>query len=164
MKRILMIALMAFPAVAFSQTELKRGESTETKARPARPGAESVEAVYVEVIASASEKGETTVSVQMGNDVFDNSTDKESMVQLKTLSEMTFKTVPDAMAYLAKLNFKYLDSYTLPGANGRDTAHLVFEKRMLGKAAREEMQERQSVAKPTTGAKPAATTAPAPKK
>lgn len=164
MKRILMIAMMAFPVVAFSQAELSKTEAVETRARAARPGGESVEAIYVEVIATSSEKGETVVSLQLGNNAFDNVSDKESVVQLKSLSEMTFKTVPDAMAHLARLNFKYLDSYSLPSVNGHTAAHLIFEKRMLGKAAKEQMQEKQPSAKPTTGAKPAATTTPAPKK
>jgi len=150
MKRILMIALMAFPVTFFGQAELSRMDAAGNKTRPARPNTESVEAIYVEVIVSFNEKEGQIVRTEFGSDGIENIGDKETVVQMKELSSKIFKTVPDAMKELASMNFKFLTTYEIPGKDGRPAAHLVFEKRVLGRAVREEM-EKQS-AKPATPA------------
>lgn len=154
MKKILMIAMMALPVAAFSQAALTKADSpsAETKTRQPRPNTESVEAIYVELVVSYNEKEGQTVKTQFGSEAFEKITDKESLVQMKELSERTYKTVPDAMAHLTSMNFKFLTSYELPGKDGKNSAHLIFEKRTLGRAMREEIEKQNT--------KPAATVAP----
>lgn len=153
MKKILMIAMMALPMAAMSQAQLTKGDAsaTETRTRQARPNAESsVEAIYVELVVSYNEKEGQVIKSQLGNNVFDKVTDKETVMQIKELSDKAYKSVPDAMAELTAMNFKFLTSYELPNSSGKNSAHLIFEKRTLGRAVKEEM-EKQNV-KPATPA------------
>jgi hypothetical protein len=149
MKKILIIAMLALPVAGFSQAQLTKGDAAATEQRKqARPNMESVEAIYVELVVSSNEKEGQTIRTQMASDAIEKTTDKESAIQLKELSDKAYKTVPDAMADLASMNFKFVTSYQLTGKDGKPTAHLVFEKRALGKAAREAM-DRQIPQKPT---------------
>lgn len=159
-----MIALMALPVAGFTQAQLTAADPSKTATKPARPNSESVEAIYVELVTSFNEKEGQVIEVHFGQEAFDKITDKESLVQLKDLSGKQFKSVPDAMAHLASLNFKYLDTYTIPGKDGKNQAHLIFEKRTLGRAAREDMREKQPNVRTAEPAKPADSKTPAPKK
>ncbi len=147
-----MMAMMALPIAAMSQAQLSKADGvSETRTRPARPNAESsVEAIYVELVVSYNEKEGQTIKTQIASDAFEKITDKESLAQLKELADKGFKSVPDAMSHLSSMNYKFLTSYELPSAAGRSNAHLIFEKRTLGRAVKEEM-EKQNV-KPATPA------------
>ncbi|HEY8403906.1 MAG TPA: hypothetical protein VIK71_04800 [Flavobacteriales bacterium] len=147
MKKILILAMLALPVAGFSQAQLTKPDGADPKVRQARPNIESVEAIYVEIVVSNNEKEGQVIRTQIASEAFEKVTDKESIVQLKELSDKSYKTVPDAMADLASKHFKFVTSYQLVGKDGKPTAHLIFEKRALGKSAREEM-ERQTAPRP----------------
>jgi hypothetical protein len=149
MKKILIIAMLALPVAGFSQAQLTKSDAPAVEQRKqARPNMESVEAIYVELIVTNNEKEGQTIRTQIANEAMEKITDKDSVVKLKERTDKGYKTVPDAMADLASKHFKFVTSYQLTGKDGKPTAHLIFEKRALGKAARETM-EKQIPQKPT---------------
>lgn len=140
-----MIALMGLPFMAMSQTPLTKANASgvETKPRQARPNTPSLEAIYVEIVVTYNDKEGQSVKIEHAPNVFESVTDKESLEQLKSLSGKTYKNVPEAMSSLASMQYKFISNYQVPSKDG-NSAHLVFEKRTLSKAAKEEIREKQA--------------------
>ncbi len=156
MKKVVMIALMALPIAGFSQAQISRADNTDGRREMRQNSEPSVEAIYVEVVTSMSDKEGQTVHIEISSSLMESLTDKEAIVQLKDLSGKSFATVPDAMAFLAGQNFKFVTSYQLPDKMGRNSAHILMEKRTLSRAMRDEIRQKEAA-----GTKPASA---APKK
>jgi hypothetical protein len=170
MKKVMLMLLMAAPFWAFSQekekTDKKEGEKKEAVSAqqvagtndPKKGGLDltAAESMFLELIISEGQNG-TVIRADIGRESANSTDDKllqQKMIDLRTL---TFNSMPDAMAHLSGMGFKWINSYEVHKGDRVET-HLVFERRNSRGKGREEGTPRPV----NVGTRPTAVPAPAP--
>jgi hypothetical protein len=160
MKKFLFILLVGLPFLGMAQKPEsvdREAREKELQARAAQKEAAGRgiegESAFCELILSDNGLGGTVLKVDFGQESMKASEDKELIVAMSEARDKKFTNVPDAMAYLSKIGFKFVTSY-VTGVQGKGETHMVFEKKSIKRGGR-----------PTEGGltKPSQTTPPASK-
>lgn len=169
MKKVLIMLMMAAPFWAFSQekekTDKKEGDKKEAVSAqqvagsndPKKGGLDltAAESMFVELILAEGQNG-MVIRADIGRESVNTIEDKILQQKMIELRSLTFNSMPDAMAHLSGMGFKWMNSYEVHRGDKVET-HLVFERRNArGKGKEDGMPRPVNVAtKPTAAPAPA---------
>lgn len=157
MKKILFILLAIAPFAMTAQTKIapaneqdaKELEMRKAQKEAAMRGNLEGDSFFSELILTDNGVGGTSIRFDFGQESMKMSEDKELIESVSKLREQKMTNVPDAMAMLSKMGFKYVTTYTV-GPKGE--THMVFEKKYIKRNQRP--AEGGEINKPTPVEKP----------
>lgn len=142
MKKILFILLAGLPFLGMAQkpeSSDREAREKEMQARAAQKEALSRgmegESYFCELILADNGIGGTVIKLDFGQESTKGIEDKELIVAMSEARDQKFTNVPDAMAYLSKIGFKFVTSY-VTGVPGKGETHMVFEKKSIKRGGR----------------------------
>jgi hypothetical protein len=141
MKKILFILLAGLPFLGMAQkpeSSDREAREKDLQARAAQKealGRMEGESNFCEMILADNGIGGTVIKLDFGQESMKNVEDKELVVAISEAREQKLTNVPDAMAYLSKIGFKFVTSYTT-GVPGKGETHMVFEKKSMKRGGR----------------------------
>jgi hypothetical protein len=123
MKKLIVLAMLALPVMAFSQ---ERGGAVPPSNKVLNYSNNSE--IYAEVVMSYGQ-GRGTCRIEMGESYKETITDKTELAAIASISELRFTNLADVLNAMNSIGFAVVGSYTVPGRAGTD-AHVILEKTM----------------------------------
>lgn len=141
MKKILFILLAIAPFAMTAQTKIAPANEQDSKELEMRKAQKEAamrgniegDSFFSELVLTDNGVGGIAIRFDFGQESMKMSEDKELIDAVSKAREQKFTNVPDAMATLSKMGFKYVTSYTV-GPKGE--THMVFEKKFIKRGQR----------------------------
>ncbi|MDZ4751535.1 MAG: hypothetical protein SGI87_07980 [Flavobacteriales bacterium] len=128
MKKILIIALMCAPMLSFAQTKTTDAAAPSGKSTAALPKEYTPESIFGTLIVFEN-NARTSIRMDFGRELGVSLKDKDLVLQIETLRETQFLSIPDAINFLSSQGYRLVNSFNFTN-NGKIETHFLFEKRV----------------------------------